>query len=76
LSAISGYRIGRKVLTLILWGEQDTLIPVSVSDTLLRLIPGSPREIIPECGHLPALEKPTELIRHVDRFLSQTKDPA
>jgi pimeloyl-ACP methyl ester carboxylesterase len=65
-----------RVPTLILWGEQDALIPVSVSDALLRLIPGSQREIIPECGHLPALERPAELIRHIGRFLSQTKDPA
>lgn len=58
-----------KVPTLIVWGEQDGLIPVSTSDKFHRLIQGSRREVIPECGHLPALEKPLELIRHVADFL-------
>jgi 2-hydroxy-6-oxonona-2,4-dienedioate hydrolase len=58
-----------KVPTLILWGEQDAMIPVSVSDTFHRLIKGSVREIIPQCGHLPAIEKPAELIQHAANFV-------
>jgi 2-hydroxy-6-oxonona-2,4-dienedioate hydrolase len=57
------------VPTLILWGEQEELIPVSMSDRFHQLIQGSRREVIPECGHLPAVEKPAELIRHVTDFL-------
>jgi pimeloyl-ACP methyl ester carboxylesterase len=58
-----------KVPTLILWGEQDAMIPVCISDVLHRLIKGSIREIIPLCGHLPALERPAEVIRHVANFV-------
>ena len=57
------------VPTLILWGEHDALIPMSISDTFHRLIRGSRCEIIPKCGHLPALEKPAEFLRHVEDFL-------
>lgn len=47
--------------TLIVWGEQDEMIPVSVGKRLQQLIPGSRLEVIPQCGHLPALEKPAEV---------------
>jgi 2-hydroxy-6-oxonona-2,4-dienedioate hydrolase len=56
--------------TLIVWGEQDEMIPVSVGQRLQQLIPGSRLEVIPSCGHLPALEKPTEFTQCVLDFLS------
>jgi pimeloyl-ACP methyl ester carboxylesterase len=62
---------GLKVPTLIVWGEQDALIPVETARNFQRLISGSQLEIIPECGHLPALEKPAELVRHVLDFLGR-----
>ena len=59
-----------KTPTLILWGEQDAMIPVATGRSFQRLIPGSQLEIIGECGHLPALEKPGELVRQVLKFLA------
>ena len=56
--------------SLIVWGEQDEMIPVSVGKRLQQLIPGSRLEIIPQCGHLPALEKPAEFTRCVLEFLA------
>jgi pimeloyl-ACP methyl ester carboxylesterase len=55
--------------TLIVWGEHDEMIPLSVGRNLHRLIPGSKLEVIPQCGHLPALEKPVEFVRCVLTFL-------
>ena len=55
--------------TLILWGEHDALIPVSTADRFHHLIRGSQLKIIRQCGHLPALEKPAELVPHVLNFL-------
>ena len=52
--------------TLIIWGEQDPVIPVAHAHRLHREIPNSRLEIIPECGHLPHEEKSqltTEFIR-------------
>ncbi len=57
--------------TLIIWGEQDRLIPVETGRLMQRLIPGSSLEVIPECGHLPALEKPAEFLRCVLEFLAR-----
>jgi len=57
--------------TLIVWGEQDEMIPLSVGQHLHQLIPGSRLEVIPECGHLPALEQPEEFVRRVLEFLQR-----
>ncbi len=56
---------------LIVWGEQDVMIPLDTGRRLHQLIPGSSLHVIPECGHLPALEKPAEFVRCVLEFLAQ-----
>lgn len=57
--------------TLIVWGEQDALIPVETGRGMQKLIPGSSLEVIPQCGHMPELEKPAELVRCVLEFVGQ-----
>lgn len=59
------------VPTLIIWGEQDRMLPASMGRELQQLIKGSRLEVIAECGHLPALEKPAEFIRLLANFLQQ-----
>ena len=59
--------------TLIVWGEQDQMIPLSVGQRLQKLIAGSKLEVISQCGHLPALEKPSEFVRSVLEFLIETE---
>ncbi|HZL69246.1 MAG TPA: alpha/beta fold hydrolase [Candidatus Limnocylindrales bacterium] len=60
---------GLNAPTLILWGEQDALTPLTLARNFQRLIRGSRLEGIPECGHFPALEKPAEFTRRVLEFL-------
>jgi pimeloyl-ACP methyl ester carboxylesterase len=55
--------------TLLLWGEEDALTPMTVARNSQRLIPGSRLEVIPECGHFPCLEKPSEFTRRALEFL-------
>ena len=58
-----------QVPTLILWGEEDALTPLAMARSFQRLISGSGLEIIPQCGHLPPLEKPAEFAQRVLQFL-------
>ncbi len=60
-----------KVPTLLIWGDSDPVSPLSVAENYRRLIPGARLEIIPQCGHIPALEKPQELVQHVLQFLAE-----
>ncbi len=56
--------------TLLIWGDCDRVSPLSVAENYHRLIAGSKLEVIPHCGHIPALEKPQELVERITKFLA------
>ncbi len=43
---------------LILCGEEDTLCPVSLHEEMAAAINGSQLRVVPDCGHLSAMEQP------------------
>ena len=47
-----------RVPTSVIVGEQDHLTPVRLSAEINRHIQGSTLDVIPDCGHLPPIEKP------------------
>lgn len=57
--------------TLILVGDEDTVTPRPLSETLHAAIVGSTLARIPEAGHLSSLEQPTIFNDTVARFLEQ-----
>jgi pimeloyl-ACP methyl ester carboxylesterase len=59
--------------TLLLWGAQDTLVPVSVAEAVHKAIPTSRLEIIPRAGHVLMWDQPTEFNRLVLEFLEESK---
>ena len=50
------------VPTLIVWGDSDKIFPAEYATAYGALIPGAQVEIVPDCGHVPQVEK-------VDAFL-------
>jgi 2-hydroxy-6-oxonona-2,4-dienedioate hydrolase len=58
------------VPTLLVWGENDAMIPLEIGRRIHELVPGSKLEVIPQCGHMPNLEKPAEIVRCVLEFLA------
>ncbi len=57
--------------TLILWGEEDRLIPVETASLLNQKIDGSGVIIYPETGHLPMEERADETAAATGVFLDQ-----
>lgn len=55
--------------TLIVWGKNDMLLPVSDAVRYHELIPGSTMKLIDRCGHLPNVEKYQEFNDAVLDFL-------
>ena len=49
---------GIAVPTAVIVGADDRLTPVECSREIHELIPGSTLHVIPDCGHLPPIEKP------------------
>lgn len=58
--------------TLILWGRQDKVIPLTVGELLHQAIPNSTLEVLEQCGHIPHEEKPEETIARISKFLRAT----
>jgi pimeloyl-ACP methyl ester carboxylesterase len=59
------------VPTLIIWGEQDEVIPLAGGRHFARDIPGSKLVILPRCGHIPQEEEPLETRRLITEFLKK-----
>ena len=55
--------------TLILHGENDQLLPVTMAERAHRLIRNSRLEVIRHCGHLAPLEQPEAVNRALHDFL-------
>jgi len=60
-----------QVPTLILWGEQDRLIPVDQARRWHEALPDSDLIIYPELGHLPAEEAPAKTAADLTAFLRE-----
>ena len=54
---------GLKVPTLIVWGENDSIIPVRDADEFERLIPDSRKVVMKDTGHMPMVERPAGVQR-------------
>jgi pimeloyl-ACP methyl ester carboxylesterase len=58
--------------TLIVWGEEDRLVPVRDAYEFERLIPTSRAVVWPETGHVAMLERPAAFNALVDAFLAES----
>lgn len=54
---------------LLLWGEEDALVPVSVGQAMADALPHAYLRKLAGCGHLPTLEKPSEAATLFMEFL-------
>ncbi len=61
-----------RVPTLIVWGRNDRVIPLSIGERLNRDIPNSELVLIDHAGHIPQEEKPEETIAAISRFLQES----
>lgn len=59
--------------TLVLCGEEDRATPVEKSRRLAAAIPGARLELVPEAGHLSAIEVPETIAARVSSFLQEQR---
>ena len=62
--------------TLVIWGDHDTLIPVSHYQKFLKDFPHSQHLLIPNCGHIPQEETPQQVLAIMLSFLQNTATPS
>jgi pimeloyl-ACP methyl ester carboxylesterase len=55
--------------TLLLWGEDDAVVPASYADRFAAAMPDARKVILPGGGHMVAVERLDEAVGHVTSFL-------
>lgn len=61
---------GVQTPTLVVWGAQDRIVPRSSGERYARSLPHARLEIVEDAGHCVAMERPDELGRLIDRFVT------
>jgi pimeloyl-ACP methyl ester carboxylesterase len=60
-----------KARTLLVWGENDRVVPLSAADRFLEALPNARLEVIRACGHCVELEQPDALVKLVRPFIDR-----
>jgi pimeloyl-ACP methyl ester carboxylesterase len=72
VSATDRLYLAEEMPTLIVWGDQDKIIPVNHAYQTHEAIPNSRLEIIPGVGHFPHVEEPYRFVEILVDFLRTT----
>ncbi len=59
------------VHTLIVWGDSDQIIPVTHAHEAARRVRHRRLAIIPDCGHMPQVERPGLFLEALDPYLTE-----
>ena len=51
-----------EVPTLVIWGEDDRIVPISAGERIAEAMPNARLEVVSGAGHLPHIEKPGDVI--------------
>lgn len=54
---------------LVIWGREDTMIPINFSDDYVSNLKNCKFVVMEECGHRPHVEEPGKLVEIITRFL-------
>ena len=53
---------------ILIWGENDRVIPVSDAYAALTVFPDALLKVLPNTGHVPQVERSEEVATAIDRF--------
>jgi pimeloyl-ACP methyl ester carboxylesterase len=73
VSAMDRLYLASPMPTLIIWGDQDDIIPVSHAYDAHRAMPGSHLVIIEGAGHFPQIEAPEQFVDALTNFIDSTE---
>jgi pimeloyl-ACP methyl ester carboxylesterase len=73
VAALDKLYLAEALPLLIVWGENDPIIPVDHGRQAHAQLPSSRLEILEDTGHVPMLERPGRFIAVLERFLEETE---
>lgn len=63
---------GVRAPALIVWGDDDRIVPLSAGHAYAQALPGATMTTIPDCGHFAEMEKPDAVAKLAIDFLART----
>ena len=72
VSALGKIHVSHGLPTLLIWGEEDRIIPVAHGRAAHDAVPGSRLEVLPGVGHFPHVESPAAVVDILDDFIATT----
>jgi pimeloyl-ACP methyl ester carboxylesterase len=75
VSALNRLHLTSELPTMVIWGDQDRIIPVGHGYALHEARPGSRLEVLKGVGHFPHVERPSEVVDLLDDFINTTGQP-
>jgi len=72
VSALGKIHVSHGLPTLLIWGEQDRIIPVAHGYAAHEAVPGSRLEVLAGVGHFPHVESPNAVVDILDDFITTT----
>ncbi|HXQ58979.1 MAG TPA: alpha/beta fold hydrolase [Acidimicrobiales bacterium] len=73
VNAMDRLYLAARMPTLIIWGDQDKIIPVRHAHDAHEALPGSRLEIIEGAGHFPQVEEPVRFAEILSDFMDDTR---
>ncbi|MBN8867600.1 MAG: alpha/beta fold hydrolase [Solirubrobacterales bacterium] len=74
VSAADRLYLTRDIPSLIVWGDNDRIIPLSHAELAHELMPGSRLEIFPGAGHFPFNDDPDRFVEVLEDFIDTTDE--
>jgi len=76
VSALNRLHLTAEMPLLVIWGDEDHIIPVDHGYALSEVRAGCRLEVLPGVGHFPHVEKPAEVVDLLDDFIATTSPAA
>lgn len=73
VAALDRLYLAEALPLLILWGENDPIIPVAHAEAAHAALPSSRLEVFEGIGHAPQIEAPGRFVAALQRFLAETE---
>jgi pimeloyl-ACP methyl ester carboxylesterase len=73
VSALNRLHLTADLPTMVMWGDQDRIIPIEHGYALQEARPGCRLEVLEGVGHFPHVERPHEVAELIDDFIETTK---
>lgn len=76
VSAMDRIYLAARMPTMIVWGDQDPIIPIEHAYAAHERIEGSRLEVMEGCGHFPHVEEPARFAALLEDFIATTEPGA